>query len=256
MFVKKYIAIFSTSLFLTSAASADVNYTYVTDETYLQVYGGFFQVQNVDVGGSAQIHNVTVSASYEYSFDYGYSVGGRYGFPLFPVTTPFLGKFRAEVEGGFHEADYDALDGSVTVTAGGNSTTFGGSAPVDGHIEVVDVYLNLIYDTDETINLPNIDTLTFTPYLGWGLGYSHVTDYIRTIGHSGDQLVVDAEEKGTEWGIQAFIGADINLGETINVWGQDLVGGLRANIRRRNQGEKGVDDAFALGGQFYLGYKF
>ena len=70
------------------------------------------------------------------------------------------------------------------------------------------------------------------------------------------EKIIDDEEKGTEWGIQAFIGADINLGETINVGGQDLVGGLRANIRRRNQGEKGVDDAFALGGQFYLGYKF
>ena len=256
MFVKKYIAILSTSLFLTSAASADVNYTFVNDKTYFQVYGGAFQVQPVDFGQSTNIFNISVNASGEYSFDWGYTVGGRYGFPLFPETIPFLGKFRAEVEGGYSKADYDAVDGTISFTYEGTTFVAGGSEPVEGDIQVVDVYLNFIYDTDETISLPNIDTLTFTPYLGWGLGYSHVKDYVRSIGQTGDQLTVDETERSTEWGIQAFIGADINLGETINLGGQDLVGGLRGGIRRRNEGTKGVDDSFALMGQFYLGYSF
>ena len=246
MNVRNFIIGISTSVLLAGSINAET-YSYKNSEGYyFEVFSGATTIEDIDFGATAElIPGLTLDASGVFGYDVGYTVGGRIGAPIFPKDLPFLGNFRGEVEGAYSEINYDDIDGTITLTAGGNSINLtGGSAPIDGDIELIDIYLNFIYDGEPIYK-------HIAPFFGLGIGMTHGEEEIKTIGHAGDQLSVNSKELFTDTGIQLLIGANL-----IN-FGNNFSSGFRLVGRHLYSGEDNdTDDALALSSQIHLNYRF
>ena len=242
MNVRNFIIGISAGMLISSSVNA---LSYKNSEGYyFEVFSGATSIEDIDFGSTAEIvPGLTLDASGVFGFDVGWTAGGRIGAPIFSKDVPFFGNFRGEIEGSYSELNYDDFDGTLTVTYGGSSISTGGSAPIDGDVGIIDIYLNFIYDGEPIYQ-------HITPFFGFGLGMSHIDEEIKTIGHSGDQLTVNAKEKSTDGGIQVLLGVDL-----IN-FGNNFASGFRFVGRHIYSGEEGTEGALALSSQFHLNYNF
>lgn len=244
MNMRKYIFATAASLLMTTSLNAGDYSVKNSDGQYLELYSGATSIEDVRFNASAELlPGLTLDAKGQYGFDVGWTAGGRVGGPLFSKEKfPLLGKFRGEIDGSYSEIDYDDFDATLTASFGGNSISTGGSTPIDGNLEVVDLYMNMYYDAEVITN-------HFAPFWGIGIGMTHSKEEIKTVGYAGDQLTVNSEDKYTNGGIQIILGANlVNFG--------DVSAGIRFIRREIWNGDEYQDSTEVLGTQVHFKYNF
>lgn len=171
-----------------SAAAQDM-FELFDGKGYAGLKAGVGLVEDIDVNATVD-GTIRISGSGSIEIDNALIVGGVAGYRFNDWLT-------GEVEAVYGQADYDAISGSATVSNGGTSVTFDGTAPIDGELSALSGLVN-VYLTP-----PVDDTGTWQPYIGGGIGMMSYEDDIATI----DGVAVNLSDDATElvWQFKAGI---------------------------------------------------
>ncbi len=169
--------------------------------SYVRIDAGTMWVRDIDFNSAMSAHGVSTTAGGNYSFDMGFTVGGAVGYR-------FSKRMRAELEMNYGSADFDSINGTMTVTSGGANRNVSGSLAVSGDVTQMGGMANVIFDigTDDK----------FVPYIGGGLGFFNVKSKISKIG----SLAVTGEETDTYLAANMTVGGDYRLKDKVSIGGR------------------------------------
>jgi OmpA-OmpF porin, OOP family len=134
---------------------------------YVGVDAGIIVPNSIDIHGSQNVGGTTVSFSGDLNFETGAATGIVLGYHV----NPFLA-----VEGNFEYAGFDlhSLSGTVSVSGMGSTS---GSVGLQGHLDTYNGLFNAIWSPLGVANWHGL-----SPYLGAGLGFSHISQEVTGVG--------------------------------------------------------------------------
>jgi len=153
---------------------------------YVGVDAGVIVPESISVHGS--------SAGVTFNGDLNFETGAATGITLGYHVTPFIA-----VEGNFEYAGFDlhSLSGTVSVSGGGSAS---GSVGLQGHLDTYNGLFNAIWSPLGAANWNGL-----SPYLGAGLGFSHINETLNGAGGVSFSTVTDDE---TDFAANGIVGVD------------------------------------------------
>jgi opacity protein-like surface antigen len=158
---------------------------------YAGLDAGIIVPNSIDIHGSQTVGGTTVSFNGDLNFDTGAATGLILGYHV----NPYLA-----VEGNFEYAGFDihSLSGTVSVSGGGSTS---GSVGVQGHLDTFNGLFNAIWSPLGAANWHGI-----SPYLGAGLGFSHISQEVTGVG--GASFGSGFSEDDTDFAANGIVGVD------------------------------------------------
>jgi opacity protein-like surface antigen len=188
----------------------------------------------VDVGAivpqSISVHSTSSGVSFngDLDFDTGVATGITLGYHVTPVVA---------VEGNFEYAGFDlhSLSGTVSVSGGGSSS---GSVSLQGRFNTYNGLFNAIWTP-----LAPAGRYGISPYIGAGIGFSHITESLSGVG--GVSFSSNSDE--TDFAANGIVGADFPI-----PFVPQLTAGLRYRLLFVNTGSSnsGISNGDFIGHVF------
>ncbi|HEX3974136.1 MAG TPA: outer membrane beta-barrel protein [Stellaceae bacterium] len=158
---------------------------------YAGVDAGVIVPQSISIHGSQTVGGTTATFNGDLNFETGAATGLILGWHM----TPFIA-----LEGNFEYAGFDthSLNGTVSVSGVGSTS---GSISVQGHLDMYNGLMNAIWSPLGAANWHGI-----SPYIGAGVGFSHIDQTESGIGGASFGSVSQDE---TDFAANGIVGFDV-----------------------------------------------
>lgn len=152
---------------------------------YVSLFGGINFNDDVDFSNS----QTTVATDFDTGFRFGAAIGKKWKNHKIAGLTP-----RTEIEVSYAESDVDTLDFSGN--GAGNEVVLG-----DSKISSINVLASLYFDAENALGHG------ITPYIGGGIGFSHIN---HDIVYGGNALNLEDDDTVFAWHITGGVNYDIS----------------------------------------------
>lgn len=162
---------------------------------YAGVDAGVIVPESIGVRGSGSSGGETVTGNGNLNFETGVATGLILGWHV----NPFLA-----VEGNFEYAGFDlrSLSGTLTET-GPVSGSISGSVGLKGRFDTYNGLVNAIWSPLGAANWHGL-----SPYLGVGVGFSHIDESLTAITVAGTTFTGNASQDNTDFAANGIVGFD------------------------------------------------
>lgn len=162
---------------------------------YAGVDAGVIVPESIGIHGSSSSGGETVTGNGNLNFDTGAATGLILGWHINPFVA---------VEGNFEYAGFDLHSMSGTLTASGpTSGTISGSIGLQGHINTYNGLFNAIWSP-----LGEGKWYGFSPYIGAGIGFSHISESLTGVTIAGTTFTGNASQDNTDFAANGIVGFD------------------------------------------------
>lgn len=160
---------------------------------YAGVDAGVIVPESIGVHGSATSGGTTATFNGNLNFETGAATGLTLGLHV----NPFLA-----VEGNFEYAGFDtrSLSGTLTQTGASSASV---SLGLQGHVDTYNGLFNAIWTP-----LGEGKWYGFSPYIGAGVGFSHLSESLTGVTFAGTTFTGSASQDNTDFAANGIVGFD------------------------------------------------